>query len=104
MRLPILRAVLTALAFSSLVVLPCVAQKPAKGAGKEPAEEHPPAYLEALARYNECRKRLPFQHHTEGREKLASTRYGPALAILAQEYATAKTFPEESRRGRPNVV
>ena len=98
MRFPLLHALTSALAIASCA-LPVLAQKPpAKGAGKdEAAAAHPENFVTALARYKECKARIPFRHHTEGRERLAETRYGPALALLAQDYASVKVYPEESR-------
>lgn len=43
-------------------------------------------FASALARYQECIKRIPFVHHTEGREKLADTRSLEALPILVADY------------------
>jgi hypothetical protein len=57
-------------------------------------------YQEALDRYNETIRRLPLQHHTEGREKLAKTRNPLALPILAKDYTETKDpgrFPEYAR-------
>lgn len=59
--------------------------------------QNPPGYDDALARYNECIGRIPFQHHTEGRKRLAETRAVAAFPILAADYAKPKAYPEESR-------
>lgn len=59
--------------------------------------QNPPGYDEALARYKTCATRLPFTHHTEGRDRLAQTRTASALAILAEDYAKTKAFPEYAR-------
>jgi hypothetical protein len=61
------------------------------------AQESPPGYDDALARYNECIRRIPFVHHTEGRKRLAETRAVAAFPILANDYVKAKDYPEESR-------
>lgn len=58
------------------------------------------AFQKALERYKETIQRLPLQHHTEGREKLAKTRTPEAFAILAKDYVETKDpgrFPEYAR-------
>ena len=57
----------------------------------------PMPYDQALARYQECLSRLPFQYHTSGRETLARTGSPDALTVLAKDYAKAKDYPEHSR-------
>lgn len=62
-----------------------------------PAQQQPTGYDENLARYQECIKRLPFQYHTEGREKLAGTRCMDALEILVADYSKPPAYPEHAR-------
>jgi hypothetical protein len=69
----------------------------AAASAQAPTTANQPGFEQALARYNECKVRVPFVHHTEGRQRLAETRTAQALALLAAEYGTAKTFPDESR-------
>lgn len=79
-----MRTIVTgALAFT-LASLPSFAQEPA-------------GYDTALARYKECIIRKPFQHHTEGREKLAQTRSLSGLTILLDDYTKVKEYPEYTR-------
>ncbi|MGK0301401.1 MAG: hypothetical protein ACI89X_002279 [Planctomycetota bacterium] len=54
-------------------------------------------YAVALARYNECLSRLPFQYHTEGRETLGKTREIAALDQLSKDYAKSKEYSAYSR-------
>ncbi|MGC6487152.1 MAG: hypothetical protein ACON4Z_05880, partial [Planctomycetota bacterium] len=61
------------------------------------AGQQSPGYAEALARYEECIDRLPFLYQLEGREKLAETRDGAALAVLEKDYAKSKAYPEYAR-------
>jgi hypothetical protein len=95
MRLP------TACAVLSLVLTgasPCLAQKPDKGKGgadKQPVELS--AYEKALARFKECRTRVPFRYHTEGRETLARTREPAALTLLTADYGITKVYADETR-------
>jgi hypothetical protein len=66
---------------------PCLAQEPA-------------GWDAALARYKECIARIPFTHHTEGRDRIAQTRSLTALTMLAADYTRVKDkghYPEESR-------
>jgi hypothetical protein len=70
---------------------------PAQGKPAQPTSPNPPGYDGALARYDECKVRIPFRHHVEGRQRLAETRSALALPLLAGDYVNAKTFPEESR-------
>jgi hypothetical protein len=72
-----------------------LAQKPGDK-GKPPPPE-PTAFDRALARYKECKARIPFRHHTEGRERLAETRDPAALALLTNDYATTKVYADETR-------
>ncbi len=62
-----------------------------------PAQQTGGAYEEALARYQECIKRLPFVHHTEGREKLARTGRPEALEILIADYQKPRDHQEHAR-------
>ncbi len=55
------------------------------------------SYEVALARYKECQSRLPFRHHTDGRETLAQTRRREALSLLIADYSGANSYPEYSR-------
>jgi hypothetical protein len=82
------------LAFLGLALAPCLAQNPP---AKPAPAENPPGFDAALARYKECKARIPFRHHTEGRQRLAETRTMPALALLSNDYATTKVYPEETR-------
>jgi hypothetical protein len=76
----------------------CPAQKPTdKGRGGDKQAPEPTAFDRKLARYRECKSRVPFRHHTEGREELASTRDPAALALLTQDYATTKVYADETR-------
>lgn len=59
--------------------------------------QDPPGYADALARYKETQSRIPFRFHVEGRQRLAETRSPAALALLAEDYAKAKTVPEYAR-------
>jgi hypothetical protein len=70
---------------------------PAQAKPAVPTSPNPPGYDQALARYNECKVRIPFRYHVEGRQRLAETRTAPALAMLSADYGSAKTFPEEAR-------
>jgi hypothetical protein len=54
-------------------------------------------YAAALARYQECITRLPFQFHVEGREKIGETREVAALSQLSTDYAKSKAYPEYAR-------
>jgi hypothetical protein len=83
------------LTLSTTIAAAALAQ--AKPPDAKTPEANPPGYDAAFARYSECSKRLPFRHHTEGRQRLAETRAAIALPLLANDYATAKVFPEESR-------
>jgi hypothetical protein len=72
-----------------------------KKAAAEPAKSEPKPeqsqFDKALARYQECIKRLPFLYHTDGRQKLAESRKPEALAILAKDYTQGRQYPEYTR-------
>lgn len=51
----------------------------------------------ALARYKETIQRIPFRHHTEGRERIAQTRRPEALAMLVADYTKPQAYPEYSK-------
>jgi len=57
----------------------------------------PKTYDEALARYRQCIGRLPFTHHTEGREALAAMGSPDALKVLLEDYRSPKIEPEYTR-------
>src|SRR5262245_60875797 len=57
----------------------------------------PKTYDEALARYRQFMGRLPFRHHTEGREALASIGSPDALKVLLEDYRSAKVEPEYTK-------
>lgn len=61
-----------------------------------PAQENP-GYEAALARYRECMARLPFRHHTEGRQRLARTGRQEALDLLVKDYEKPAVHPEHTR-------
>lgn len=68
------------------------------GSGQLLAQKQPATgFHAALARYQECLQRLPFQFHTEGRQQLAETRQPEALRLLLQDYAEAKVQTEYAR-------
>ena len=66
---------------------PAVAQAPTE----------PTTYEEAIARYREVMKRLPFRYHTQGRDALSKSRRPEALEILKTDYQTSKQYPEYTR-------
>lgn len=78
-----------------VAVLPMtlLASPRAQAAGTEPK----PGYAEALARYQECIGRIPFQFHTAGRDRLAQTRAIDGLRILIADYKKPQKHPEHSR-------
>lgn len=79
------------------------AQKPAAPKQKESdkdaggATSTTPGYADALARYKECIGRIPFQHHTEGRNKLAQTRALEGLQVLIGDYTKPQNHAEHTR-------
>ncbi len=72
------------LTFFCMALAPCSAQ-------------NPPGFDDALARYKECRVRLPFRYQTDGRDRLAQTRCEVALALLTDDYGKTKSYPEYAR-------
>lgn len=56
-----------------------------------------PDLEQAMARYKEVMGRKPFQHHTDGRSRLAQTRTPEALAILATDYGKPPAYPEYTK-------
>lgn len=74
-------------------------QKPPQKQPPQPQQptQPPSAYDQALARYRECLSRLPFRYHTDGRERLASTRRPEALQLLIEDYLKPKAHPEYTR-------
>lgn len=54
-------------------------------------------YEGALARYQECIKRVPFRHHVEARETLARTGQPQALKILVKDYKDSAKEIEQAR-------
>lgn len=80
------------LAFLGLSLLPCFAQNPP--ANPSP---NPPGFDDAMKRYKETRMRLPFRYQTDGRRALAETRTAAALALLGEDYAKSKAYPEYTR-------
>lgn len=52
---------------------------------------------EAAARYQDCISRGPYTFHTQGRDALAQTGSGEALAVLVEDYRRVKDYPEFSR-------
>lgn len=77
---------------SLLVPLLAAAAMPAQAPGGEK-----PGYADALARYKECISRIPFVHHTEGRDRLAQTRSIDGLRILVEDYVKPKDYVEFTR-------
>ena len=61
------------------------------------AAQQKPGYEEALARYKTCMERVPFQYHTDGRDRLAQTRSPDALRILVDDYGKTMVYPEYTR-------
>ncbi|MBM4061091.1 MAG: hypothetical protein FJ265_08350 [Planctomycetes bacterium] len=72
-------------------------QKQPSDPQQKPAPANPSSFERALARYRTCMARLPFRYHTEGRERLASTRVPEALQLLVDDYQKTKAYPEYSR-------
>jgi hypothetical protein len=56
-----------------------------------------PSWDDALARYKETITRKPFQHHTDGRERIAQTRRPEALAMLIADYTKPQAYPEYTK-------
>lgn len=74
---------------TAIVPLALAAAMPAQGA-KTGADD-------PFARYKETIQRVPFRHHTEGRERIAETRSIDALRILIGDYTKPQAYPEHAR-------
>jgi hypothetical protein len=65
---------------------------PAQGKPAAPAPEIP-----GYAKYKEFLARIPFQHHTTGRERFAETRSQDTFRILAADYTKPPDYAEYAR-------
>ncbi|MCA8951331.1 MAG: hypothetical protein KDE27_17620 [Planctomycetes bacterium] len=75
----------------------CMFWTAAPAAAQQRQAETDDSFEAALARYQECQKRLPFRFHTEGRERLAKSRDERALALLIDDYKKPENYPEYSK-------
>lgn len=81
--------------FGTLILATGLACLSVPVAAQTPPE--PTTYEEAIARYREVMKRLPFRYHTQGRDALARTRRPEALELLKADYQGSKQYPEYTR-------
>ena len=81
--------------FGPLLAAACMLGMQAPALAQAPVE--PTTWEEALARYREVMKRLPFRYHTQGRDSLAKTRRPEAFELLKADYQGSKEYPEYAK-------